>query len=312
MEAEQEKKNEIDHMMAYNRDLMKQKIDKVEQNKREHYEENVKDKKMMEDVMNKIVEEDLESMKHKFETKEKMRCEMLENQEQRKMLKEEEKLMATRENLRLREEGREMIDRDAIASMKHKLETNEKMRCEMLENQEQRKMLKEEEKLMATRENLRLREEDREMIDWDAIAFAQRAEKFEEKERSNERIMGAIQEKKDAQRRGDLVEFLQQQERVEKNKQDEISWNEKVEQTKCEMKDILMWQIQYKADVAAAERVRDAEFVHMAQQQMLKDDEEEGDKELKKKDEQKKYAQALKEQILDNESRRKKDREERN
>nr|XP_026496170.1 histone-lysine N-methyltransferase, H3 lysine-79 specific-like [Vanessa tameamea] len=238
----------------YCSDLQNQLVNKQRQ-KQCHYEESLIEKRMNDDVMQAIADEDQRELCHKHEQTDIMRGEMYASQKARVDWKEKQKEFNVIEDRKIEEQVQFAEDR----SLARDIERERKVH---LRNESEDKMAT---KMLA---NVAARQE-----------------------------------------REDVITLHQEQESLERSIQGDILDRENYERAKTEIKEGLLSQMQDKKDSAQAEKVREADFKRSADSKMAEEDEIEREKERKKKEKNEQYFADLQQQIRDNATRRKKEKE---
>ncbi|KAJ0178607.1 hypothetical protein K1T71_005382 [Dendrolimus kikuchii] len=156
---EREERLKMESSSQYCKELQQQLVNR-QQVKQCQYEESLIEKKMLEDIMRTMSDEDQRELKQKRERMEKMRNEMVTFKEAREAWKEKQKQMLVKEEKQIEEQMKAAADRSSTIiaererKMREKEELNQKIAAKILEEEAARqdreniiKMLQEQEYL---------------------------------------------------------------------------------------------------------------------------------------------------------------------
>ncbi|KAM3958530.1 LOW QUALITY PROTEIN: meiosis-specific nuclear structural protein 1 [Aphomia sociella] len=203
---------------------------------------------------------------------------------------------------------RTLADEDQ-RELQQKREQTEKMRNEMVTFKQAREAWRQKQKQMVVTEERQIEEQIRAAADRSSAITAAREEVMK-KEEFNTKIANKILADEAARlERENVIKLLQEQEYLEKNVQDDIVIKEKVERDRVDTKQALTEQMEARRRREREQRERETQFRKEAEAKMAADEEREREKERKLKENRRQYSLQLRDQIADNERRRRQLRE---
>uniref|UniRef100_A0A2A4J9S4 Meiosis-specific nuclear structural protein 1 n=1 Tax=Heliothis virescens TaxID=7102 RepID=A0A2A4J9S4_HELVI len=249
---DQEAKEKMQRTTQYCKELQQQLVNRQRQ-KQCQYEDSLIEKKMLEDIIRTMSDEDKRELQQKRDLTEKTRHEMKTFLQAREAWKQKQKEMVIIEERKIEEQNKMMADRQSAIvqererRMKIKEEINEKMSAKIL------------------------------------------ADEAARQERTN------------------IIKLLQEQEYLEKNFQDDIAEQLKLEEVRRTTKDALAAQIEERKKAVRDRRMVEAQFRKETEDKIADDMRKEREEHQKRREKGKLYSQELLKQIQDNASRRKQD-----
>ncbi|XP_045447203.1 trichohyalin-like [Melitaea cinxia] len=229
----------------------------------------------------------------------------LVNKQQQKQCEYEDMLCEKR---MIDDEMRTIADEDQ-RELQHKHDQTEIMRNEMIIFQKEREAWKKKQKEMVVIEDRKIEEQRQVASDRSSAIVAEREKKMQLKDESNEKVATKMLADEAArQHRDDLITQLQYQECLERNIQDDLEEEERVQKAKTETKEGLLSQMEYKKNSVLEEQERDAGFRRSMELQMADEDVKEEERKRKIKAQNDQYFSDLQQQIQDNAARRAKEK----